>query len=55
MFNNVLGYHFQRPKQTKIFIRDKSSFKAETYCDDMNKSVNKFFEHFDDLMEENFD
>ena len=39
----------------QIFIRDISSFKTETYCDDMNESVNEFFEHLDDLAEENFD
>ena len=39
----------------QIFIRDKSIFKTETYCDDMNKSINKFFQHLDDLTEENID
>ena len=55
IFSNELGYHFQKPKQMHIFIRDKSNFKTETYCGDMNKSVNEFFEHLDDLTEENFD
>ena len=54
-FSNMLGYHFQKPKQMQIFTRDKSYFKTETYCNDMNKSVNEFFEHLDDLTEENFD
>ena len=54
-FCNVLGYHFQRPKQMQIFTRDKSNFKTEPHCNDMNKSVNEFFEHLDDLAEENFD
>ena len=50
----MLGYDFQKPKHMQIFIRDKSSFKTETYCD-MKKFVNKFFELLDDLTEENCD
>ena len=55
IFSNVLNYHFQKPKQMQIFTRDKSNFKTDTYCNDMNKSVDEFFEHLDDLIEENFD
>ena len=39
----------------QIFIRDKSSFKTETCCDDMNKIVSELFEYFNDITEENFD
>ena len=55
IFCYVLGYHFQKPKQMQIFTRDKSNFKTETYINDKNKSVNEFFEHLNDLTEENFD
>ena len=55
IFSNVLGYHFQKSKQMQIFTRDKSNFKTETCCSDMNKSVYEFFEHLDDLTEKNFD
>ena len=51
----MLGYRFQKPKQMQIFSRDKSNFKIETYCNDKNKSVVEFFEHLDDVREENFD
>ena len=51
----ALGYHFQKLKPMQTFTRDKSIFKTETYCNDMDKSVNEFFEHLDDLTEENFD
>ena len=55
IFCNVLGYHFQIPKQMQIFTRDKSNYNTETYCNDMNKFVNEFFEHLDEVTGENFD
>ena len=54
IFCNVLRYHFQKSKQMQIFTRNKSNLKLK-HCNDMNKFVNEFFEHLDDLIEENFD
>ena len=62
--NNKLSYHYiifcsifcySIPLKVNYHIlRDKSNFNVENYCDEMNKSVNKFFADLDELTATNY-
>ena len=55
VFCTINKYPTKSRKQSFFIIRDKSNFKADAYCEEMDKLVNKFLHGIDKLTEFNFD